>query len=328
MQFTTKLHSSIFHPTLRKWQEQNVDLSTHNLMLPIFIVEDDDTIETIDSMPDVKRYGLNKLKTYLTELVEKGLTSVLLFGVISLLPKDNNGISADSKENPIVKALPKLREWFPNLVIACDVCLCPYTNHGHCGVLQENELDNSASISRLAEISLTYARAGAHIIAPSDMMDNRILSIKTILSKHKLDHCVAVLSYAAKFASCFYGPFREAAKSTPGFGDRKSYQLPPGSKGLAARAVKRDIEEGADMIMVKPGLPYLDIVKQTKDSYPHVPLFIYQVSGEYAMIVHAAANGALDLKSAVLEALTSMRRAGGDCIISYFTPLVLDILNE
>lgn len=231
-------------------------------------------------MPGVHRYGLNKLRAMLEPLVAKGLASVLLFGTITDLPKDNRGSSADSSDNPVIRALPELRKWFPQLVIAVDVCLCPYTDHGHCGVQYDaagGDLDNAQSIARLAEISLAYAQAGAQIIAPSDMMDNRIGAIKSILAANRLDRQVAVLSYAAKFASCFYGPFREAAKSKPGSGDRKSYQLPPGARGLAARAVKRDVEEGADMLMVKPGLPYLDIVRETKDAYPHLPMFIYQV---------------------------------------------------
>lgn len=189
-------------------------------------------------MPGVHRYGLHRLRALLEPLVAKGLSSVLLFGTITDLPKDNRGSSADSAVNPVIRVLPSLRSWFPDLVIACDVCLCPYTDHGHCGILDEcGELDNAQSIARLAEISLAYARVGAQIIAPSDMMDNRIGAIKTTLAAHRLDRQVAVLSYAAKFASCFYGPFREAAKSKPGAGDRKSYQLPPGGRGLAARAV-------------------------------------------------------------------------------------------
>jgi len=325
MQFT-KLHSAIFHPTLRKWQESNVDIRPHNLMYPIFIVEDDNAIQPIASMPGVSRYGINKLKEFLQPIVDKGLSSVLLFGVMDNTPKDDLGTTADSKENPVVRAIPKLREWFPNLVIACDVCLCPYTSHGHCGIIRGDTIDNDLSIKRLAEISLTYAKAGAHIIAPSDMMDNRIYAIKEILIKNKLEEKVSLLSYAVKFASCFYGPFRDAAKSAPGSGDRKGYQLPPGSRGIAARAAERDVAEGADMLMVKPGLPYLDIVRQTKDKFPNLPLFIYQVSGEYAMLHHGAASGAIDLNSAVMEVITSMRRAGADCIISYFTPMLLNIL--
>lgn len=204
----------------------------------MFFSENDDAIEVIASMPGVQRYGLNKLRAMLEPLVANGLASVLLFGTITDLPKDNRGSSADSSANPVLRALPHLRKWFPQLVIACDVCLCPYTDHGHCGVQRDGgALDNAQSISRLAEISLAYAKAGAQIIAPSDMMDNRIAAIKAILAANQLDREVAVLSYAAKFASCFYGPFREAAKSAPGSGDRKGYQLPPGARGLAARAV-------------------------------------------------------------------------------------------
>jgi len=158
------------------------------------------------------------------------------------------------------------------------VCLCPYTDHGHCGVICDDSIDNEVSILRLAEISLAYAKAGAHIVAPSDMMDNRILAIKQLLQKEGFEKKVAVLSYSVKFASNFYGPFRDAAKSAPSFGDRKCYQLPPGSKSLAARAAQRDVDEGADMLMVKPGMPYLDIVRQTKDLFPHLPMFIYQVN--------------------------------------------------
>lgn len=323
-----KLHSGIFHPTLRKIQEQNVDLHPHNLKYPVFVLEDDDAIQEIASMPGICRYGANKLKTHLEPLVAKGLSSVLLFGVIETIPKDSRASGADSDDNPVVRALPKLREWFPNLLIACDVCLCPYTDHGHCGIINENNLDNAASINRIAEISLKYALRGAHIIAPSDMMDNRIKAIKDTLISHGLEKRVAILSYAAKFASHFYGPFRDAAKSAPAFGDRRCYQLPPGSKGLAARAVERDVEEGADMLMVKPGLPYLDIVRQTKDMFPNMPLYVYQVSGEYAMLYHAGNSGALNLHAALMEAMTSMRRAGADCIITYYTPLLLDLISK
>lgn len=188
-------------------------------------------------MPGVARYGLTTLKKHLTPLVEKGLASILLFGVVDKLPKDPTGSGADSAENPVVKALPQLRQWFPDLLIACDVCLCPYTSHGHCGVLTaDGVIDNEPSIQRIAEIAFAYAKAGAHIVAPSDMMDNRIWAIKKILRENKMENTVSVLSYSVKFASGFYGPFRDAAKSAPAFGDRKCYQLPPGSKGIAKRA--------------------------------------------------------------------------------------------
>ncbi|KAF6211756.1 hypothetical protein GE061_012271 [Apolygus lucorum] len=278
---STSLHSSLHHSVLREWNSPAQHISPAALMLPLFIVEDDNKKEEISSMPGVYRWGVNKLLEYLKPLVERGLRSVLLFGVVSSLPKDDFGTNADSAANPVVKALPALTKAFPELLIACDVCLCPYTSHGHCGLLNaDGTLDNDRSIARLAEIALAYALAGAHIVAPSDMMDGRIGSIKEALRKAKLGSKASVLSYAAKFCSSFYGPFRDAAKSAPSFGDRKCYQLPPGSRGLAKRAVERDIAEGADFIMVKPGLPYLDILYETKTNFPSYPLFVYQVSGE------------------------------------------------
>ncbi|XP_018320029.1 delta-aminolevulinic acid dehydratase isoform X2 [Agrilus planipennis] len=279
-------------------------------------------------MPGISRYGINHLKKHLDLPVKWGLKSVLLFGVTETLTKDEVATNANSKDNPVIKAIPKIKSWFPNLTIACDVCLCAYTLHGHCGILNsDGSIDNSASLKRIAEVALSYAQAGAHIVAPSDMMDGRIAAIKDILIKNKLENKVAVLSYAAKFASVFYGPFRDAAKSAPSFGDRKCYQLPAGSSGLAVRAADRDVEEGADMLMVKPGLAYLDILRQVKDAHPEYPLFVYQVSGEYAMIYHAAKAGAFDLQNSLNEILISMRRAGADVIITYFTPLILEWLE-
>ncbi|KAJ1519877.1 hypothetical protein ONE63_004118 [Megalurothrips usitatus] len=319
------LHSGYFHPVLRNWQTINCEITPYNLMYPVFIVDDPNAVQPIASMPGVSRYGVNRLREALEPVVKKGLKSVLLFGVTESLPKDAVGTSADSKNNPVILALPMLRKWFPDLLIACDVCLCPYTSHGHCGLLlPSGAINNEASIKRMGEVALAYAKAGAHIVAPSDMMDGRIAAIKSALSSAGLSNTVSVLSYAAKFASGFYGPFRDAAKSAPASGDRKCYQLPPGSKGLAARATLRDVNEGADMLMVKPGLAYLDIVRQTKEAHPEHPLFIYQVSGEYAMITHAARAGAIDMKTVLEEILVSMRRAGGDCIITYFAPQILE----
>lgn len=221
-----------------------------------------------------------------------------------------------------------LRQWFPDLLIAADVCLCPYTCHGHCGILYEDgTLNNEASIARLAEISVSYAKAGCQIIAPSDMMDGRIGAIKKALAETGYGSKVSVMSYSAKFASSFYGPFRDAAKSAPSFGDRRCYQLPPGSSGLAERAVDRDVQEGADILMVKPGLAYLDIVKSIKTKYPTHPMAIYQVSGEYAMLYHGAKAGAFNLQTTLLEVLSCMRRAGADILISYYTPQLLDWLS-
>lgn len=321
------LHSGIFHPVLRQWQSPNVEITVNNLMYPMFVSDSKHDKEPINSMPGVYRYGIDQLYETLQPLISKGLQSILLFGVSKHLIKDQFGSNADSEENPIIQALPLLRKWFPHLLIACDICLCPYTIHGHCGILNDDgTIDNDASIKRISEIAVAYAKAGAQIVAPSDMMDGRVGAIKKQLVKIGLVNKVTILSYAAKFASGFYGPFRDASQSAPKFGDRKSYQLPPGSNGLAARAAARDVAEGADMLIVKPGLPYLDIVRHTKDAHPEYPLFVYQVSGEYAMLYHGAKNGAINLENVLNEVLLSMRRAGADCIITYFTPMILDML--
>ncbi|KAM3957008.1 delta-aminolevulinic acid dehydratase-like [Aphomia sociella] len=321
------LQGGYFNATLRKLQEPNTNIETHNIMYPVFLLEHEDAIQAVSSMPNVYRYGINRLIPALEELVRKGLKSILIFGIVSDLPKDPTGSSADAPENPVVKALPKLRTAFPDLLIACDVCLCPYTSHGHCGLLTENgAIDHSASVKRIADVALAYAKAGAQIVAPSDMMDNRIKAIKDVLIANKLQNQVSVLSYSCKFASSMYGPFRDTMKSSPMEGDRKCYQLPPGSAHLAARAAARDVAEGADFLMVKPGLPYLDIVRQTKDQFPHHPLFIYQVSGEYAMLSRSGESE--EVETTLMEILKCMRRAGADCIITYFAPLVLSIISK
>lgn len=317
------LQGGYFHATLRKLQEPNVSIEPHNIMYPVFLLENDDAIQPVASMQNVCRYGINQLIPVLTNLVDKGLKSILIFGIIGNLPKDASGTNADSPENPVIKALPKLRAALPQLLIACDVCLCPYTSHGHCGLLTANgAIDHAASVRRIAEVALAYAKAGAQIVAPSDMMDNRIKAIKDALIACKLQNQVSVLSYSCKFASSMYGPFRDTMKSSPMEGDRKCYQLPPGSAGLAARAAARDVAEGADFLMVKPGLPYLDIVRQTKNQFPNHPLFIYQVSGEYSMICRSGDKK--EVETVLMETLTCMRRAGADCIITYFAPLILN----
>nr|CAH7725284.1 unnamed protein product [Callosobruchus chinensis] len=322
------LHSSIFNQTLRDWHGLKSDITPKNLMYPVFIVEDDDAVQPISSLPGVSRFGINKLKQHLDNVVRNGLQSILLFGIIDNLPKDEFASNADSSKNPVMKSLPLLRKWYPNLTIACDVCLCPYTCHGHCGILNiDGSVDNAASIDRISDVALSYAKAGAHIVAPSDMMDGRIGAIKEKLIKNDFGNKVAVLSYTAKFASNFYGPFRDAAKSAPAFGDRKCYQLPTCSAGLPVRAAHRDVEEGADMLMVKPVMAYMDVLKTVKDAYPDHPMFVYQVSGEYAMIYWAAQKGVFDLRVALTEILSSLRRAGADVIITYYTPLILEWLQ-
>lgn len=324
-----ELHSSYSNALKREWQEDATKITSSNLMYPIFIVDGINQKQDILALPGQSRWSIDRLPELLDPLVKKGLKSILLFGVPQHLIKDAIGSSATSSTQPVVQSAIELirKKYGENIIIACDLCLCAYTDHGHCGILQANGLiDNQRSIDRLAEIGLSYAKAGADIIAPSDMMDGRIGAIKHILAKNNLKH-VSVMSYAIKFASCFYGPFRDAAASAPASGDRKKYQLPPGGNGLALRALERDIEEGADFVMVKPGMPYLDLVRQAKDSC-NVPIAIYHVSGEYAMLYHAASKGAFDLRAAVTEALTCFRRAGATIIITYFTPDILDWLSS
>ncbi|KAI5089183.1 delta-aminolevulinic acid dehydratase [Silurus meridionalis] len=326
------LHSGYFHPTLRYWQTCASDLRPDNLIYPIFITDSPDAVEPIASLPGQARYGVNKLEGMLRPLVEKGLKCVLIFGVPAKIAKDERGSGADTDDTPAVQAVKKLRALFPNLVLACDVCLCPYTSHGHCGILREDgTLDNAASCRRLAEVALAYTQAGCHIIAPSDMMDGRIAAIKQALISNdvgnKFHEASRVLSDTLELeleSDCY----RDAAQSKPAFGDRRCYQLPPGARGLALRACDRDVKEGADMLMVKPGLPYLDILREVKDKHPTHPLAVYNVSGEFAMLWHGAQAGAFDLRTAVLEAMTAFRRAGADIIITYYTPQLLTWLTE
>jgi len=325
------LHSGYFNETLRSWHSSNSLLNITQLIYPVFVTDliPDESSEEIPNFPEQRRYGIDALIDHLSPLVNKGLRTILLFGVTTNSNKSPTGEYASSKDSPVRRCLPKLRSKFPSLTIAVDLCLCGYTSHGHCGILKTNgTIDNQASIDRLAEIALSFAQDGAQIIAPSDMMDGRIGAIKKILLTNNLASSVAVLSYSSKFASCFYGPFRDAAKSAPSSGNRRAYQLPAVSTGLAVRAAERDVKEGADMLMVKPGGPFLDIIKEVKQHFPHHPLAVYQVSGEYAMLWHAARANAFDLRTAVIESLIGMRRAGADILITYFTPQLLDWLKE
>ncbi|XP_063000531.1 delta-aminolevulinic acid dehydratase [Elgaria multicarinata webbii] len=328
MQMESLLHSGYFHPVLRSWQATAAALDPSHLVYPIFVTDSPDAVEPIASLPGQARYGINKLEEMLRPLVADGLKCVLIFGVPSNAVKDDRGSAADAKDTPVIQAVQTIRSVFPALLTACDICLCPYTSHGHCGILQrDGTLQNEASCQRLAEVALAYAKAGCHIVAPSDMMDGRIRAIKEALISNDLGNKVSVMSYSAKFASCFYGPFRDAALSKPAFGDRRCYQLPPGSRGLALRAVDRDVREGADMLMVKPGMPYLDLVREVKDKHPHHPLAIYHVSGEFAMLWHGAQAGAFDLKAVVMEVMAGFRRAGADIIITYYVPQLLQWLK-
>ncbi|KAM7541964.1 hypothetical protein Aperf_G00000014439 [Anoplocephala perfoliata] len=324
------LHSGYNTPLLRYWQSASCTITKDNLIYPVFVSSNDDANTDIPGLPDQKHIGLNHLVPNLQPLVEKGLKCVLLFGVVEDSVKDERGSAADYGRSPVIGAVKLLRAQLPTLIIACDVCLCTYTYSHHCYIPNAcGEMDVERTINRLAEISLNYAKAGAHIIAPSDMSEGRIMAIKQILMKNGFSRTVAVMSYAAKFASSFYGPFRAAAGAGDSLTDRKSYQLPPGASGLAVRTAVRDANEGADIIMVKPGLVYLDVVASIRRELPNYPLAVYHVSGEYAMLKAGADAGCFDLKSAALEILLSFRRAGASIIITYLTPYLLDLdLND
>lgn len=321
------LHAAQSHRVLREWQCRGANRhSAVDFVLPLFIVPDDDDVQDIASLPGVKRFGKNAAVDFLRPLVaDFDLQAVLLFPVMKAKGLDK---AVDSNFNPVLRLIPDLRREFPHLLINTDVCLCGFTETGHCCVFDaDQKMDNSSSLVELAKVSVAYAQAGAHVIAPSDMMDGRIGAIREQLDAHSFSD-VSIMSYAAKFSSCFYGPFRDAAGSAPQFGDRKCYQLPSGSSGLALRAVKRDIQQGADVVMVKPGLPYLDIVKAISVKYPSLPISVYHVSGEYAMLCHGAMAGAFELKAALLEVITSFKRAGATIIITYFTPQLLKWIKE
>lgn len=316
-----KLHPRYATDELRL-RETDARLEKNQLIYPVFVTDQPGACEPIAAMPGHFRWGSDNVVEAVAPMIKKGLAAVLIFGVPKGR-KDKHATLADHPDTPAIQAIRSLRKSFPGLRIMNDVCLCAYTDHGHCGLLRaDGSLDNDTSVKRLAEVATAYAQAGADVVAPSDMMDGRVGAIKHSLVKHGLG-TVHLMSYAAKFASCFYGPFRDAAQSAPSFGDRRAYQLPPGARRLALEAVDRDIAEGADSVMVKPAGPYMDIIRETRDRVT-VPVACYQVSGEFAMIHHAANNGSFDRKTAVLESLQGLRRAGADYLISYFTPEALD----
>lgn len=300
------------------------------LIYPLFISDQADEETLIPSLPNQHRRGLNKIVSHLTPLIAKGLRSVILFGVPTAAgTKDALGTAADDPKGPVMRALRLLRRHFPHLFLVADVCLCEYTSHGHCGILREDgSLNNGLSVDRISDVAMAYAEAGAHCVAPSDMNDGRIRAIKLKLIEAGVAHKVVLMSYSAKFSGCLYGPFRDAAGSCPSFGDRKCYQLPPGGRGLARRAISRDIQEGADIIMVKPASSYLDIISDAKEIGKDMPVAAYQVSGEFAMIHAGAKAGVFDLKTMAFESTEGILRAGASIVVSYFTPDFLDWLSN
>ena len=300
------------------------------LIYPLFITDVPDEETPIPSLPNQHRRGVNRIIPFLTRLVQKGLRSVILFGVpLAPSAKDALGTAADDPAGPVIQAIRLIRVQLPELYVVADVCLCEYTSHGHCGILRDDgSLNNAQSVDRISDVAMAYAAAGAHCVAPSDMNDGRVRAIKIKLIEAGIAHRVLLMSYSAKFSGCLYGPFRDAAGSCPSFGDRKCYQLPPGGRGLARRAIQRDIAEGADIVMVKPANSYLDIIRDAKELGKDMPIAAYQVSGEFAMI-HAGANaGVFDLKAMAMESTEGILRAGASIVVSYFVPEFLDWLSS
>lgn len=289
-------------------------LTANDFIYPIFVVEGENIKEEIKSMEGNYHWSIDRLDEIIGEVVKYGIKGIILFGIPNT--KDECGSEAYASEGIVQKAIKKVRELSKDLYIITDVCMCQYTIHGHCGILNGNRVDNDATLVKLGEIALSHARAGADMVAPSDMMDGRVGFIRSVLDNNGFTH-VAIMSYAAKYASAFYGPFREAAHSAPQFGDRKTYQMDPANEREALREIMMDIEEGADIIMVKPALSYLDIVRKAKDTVD-VPICVYNVSGEYSMIKVAAKAGLMNEKATALEMLLSMKRAGADIIITYY----------
>jgi porphobilinogen synthase len=292
---------------------RETELTSRDLMYPLFVAPGRGVRNEIPSMPGNFHWSVDTVVDEVGAAWDEGIRSVILFGIPER--KDATGSEAWSDEAAVQRSIAALKRAFPELVVATDVCLCEYTDHGHCGVVREGEVLNDPTLELLAKAAVSHARAGADMVAPSDMMDGRVGAIRTALDAADFDD-IPILSYAAKYASAYYGPFRDAAGSTPQFGDRRGYQMDPANAREAMREVALDLEEGADMVMVKPALAYLDILRTVKDAFD-VPVAAYNVSGEYAMVAAAAERGWIDRERVVLETLTSMKRAGADLILTY-----------
>lgn len=302
------------------------DVHTHDLIYPIFVVEGENVKTEISSMPGIYHYSLDKLELHLKEVAQSGVNAVIFFGVPD--HKDEMGSGAYDDNGIVQRALRLTKKLYPDMVCIADICLCEYTSHGHCGVVDHarGRILNDETLTLLAKAALSCAKAGADIVAPSDMMDGRIGKMREVLDAEGYQDTL-IMSYSVKYASSFYGPFREAADSAPCFGDRRSYQMDWRNKKDAIVEAMLDVDEGADILMVKPGLPYLDILKTVADEFC-LPVCTYQVSGEYSMIKAAAKNGWIDERGVVMEALTAMKRAGAKMIITYYAPEVARWLKE
>ncbi len=283
------------------------------LIYPIFVIEGENIVNPVASMSEINQFSPDRVMEEVDRVIEAGIKAVLLFGIPA--HKDEAGSGAYAEDGIVPKAIRLIKDKYPELIIVADVCLCEYTSHGHCGLVQDGIILNDETLPLLARASVVYAKAGADVIAPSDMMDKRVLAIRQALDSAGFIN-VPVMSYSAKFASAYYGPFRDAAHSAPGFGDRKTYQMDPANGQEALREVEEDIKEGADLIIAKPALGYMDVIKEISLNY-NIPIVAYNVSGEYAMVKAAALNGWIDEKKIVMENMTGLKRAGAKMIITY-----------
>jgi porphobilinogen synthase len=292
---------------------RETNVTPDDLVCPLFVVPGEGVRREIPSMPGVHHLSVDMVAREAEEVSRLGIPAIILFGTPE--SKDDQATAAYAADGVVQRAVREIKRAVPDLAVATDVCLCHYTSHGHCGVVRDGVVDNDASLDLIARTALSHAGAGADIVAPSDMMDGRVAAIRGTLDEEGFDHTI-IMSYASKYASAFYGPFRDAAESAPQFGDRRSYQMDPTNVREAVREIELDISEGADIVMVKPALAYLDVVRVVRDSFDH-PLAAYSVSGEYAMVKASAANGWLDERQVVFEIVTAIKRAGADAVITY-----------
>ncbi|MEJ5172817.1 MAG: porphobilinogen synthase [Hydrogenothermaceae bacterium] len=299
-------------------------LTVDDLIYPIFVEDGNNIEKEIPSMPGIYRYSIDRLAKELDEVVRLNIPAVLLFGIPS--HKDEVGSDTWDEDGIIQKAVRYIKQNYPNLYVITDVCFCEYTSHGHCGVLHNHDVDNDETLENTRKQVISHVKAGADMVAPSGMMDGVVKTIREALDSAGFYH-IPIMAYSAKFASSYYGPFREAADSTPAFGDRRTYQMDPANRREAIREVELDIQEGADIVMVKPALSYLDIIRDIKDRFL-LPVAAYNVSGEYSMIKAAGKLGWIDEKKVMMETLLSMKRAGADIIITYFAKEVARILKQ
>jgi len=309
--------------SLRKMVQEN-RLTVDDLIYPMFVMYGNDQANEVSSMPGVFQYSIDRLLPAVGEVVELGIPAIILFGIPE--EKDELGTGAFVDDGIVQQAIRVIKEKYPELLVITDVCLCEFTSHGHCGIINEGEVMNDPTLEYLARTAVSHAKAGADMVAPSDMMDGRVAVIREQLDENGYSH-IPIMAYSAKYSSAFYGPFRDAADSTPQFGDRRSYQMDPPNGDEAIKETALDIEEGADIVMVKPALAYMDIIRRVKEEFGY-PLAAYNVSGEYSMIKAAAAKGWIDEKGVVMEMMIGFKRAGADLVLTYFAKDIAKWLRE